>query len=103
MKRFDVCPATGSGVSGRSRLVVVLQHEHMSDLATVVIAPMFTEDELAPIERLRPQVRVARKSYIIAVDRLASLPARQLGTAVANLEASRDELINALDFLFGGF
>jgi hypothetical protein len=46
---------------------------------------------------------VTGRSYLVAVDRLASLPTRQLGTPVASLESSRYELINALDFLFAGF
>ncbi len=84
-------------------MVVVLQHEYLSQLGTVIVAPLFAEDELEPIERLRPHVRVGRKSYTVAVDLLASLPTRQLGAAVANLEKSRYELSNALDLLFAGF
>jgi len=103
MKRFDVCAATGPGLSGRGRLVVVLQHEHLDQLANVVVAPLFAKDELDHIARLRPIVLIARKKYVVAVDRLASLPRRQLGAPVANLESARYELINALDFLFAGF
>ena len=44
-----------------------------------------------------------RRNYVVAVDRLASLPARQLAAPVANLETSRYELTKALDFLFAGF
>jgi toxin CcdB len=103
MKRFDVCPASGPGVAGRRRLVVVLQHEHLSQLANVVVAPLFVEDEMDAVDRLRPLVIVEAQTYIVAVDRLASLSTRQLGAPVANLEGSRYELINALDFLFAGF
>ncbi len=103
MKRFDVCPASGSGVTGRGRLVVVLQHEHLSQLANVVVAPLFVEGEMDAVDRLRPIVVVAARTYIVGVDRLASLPTRQLGAPVANLDGSRYELINALDFLFAGF
>jgi hypothetical protein len=103
MKRFDVCPANGPGVAGRVRLVAVLQHEHLSPLANVVVAPLFAKGEIETIERLRPLVLVARRRYIIAVDRLASLPVRQLGAPVANIEGLRYELISALDLLFSGF
>lgn len=103
MKRFDVCPASGLGIAGRRRLVVVLQHEHLDVLGTLVVAPLFLTRELDAIVRLRPLVVVTGRSYLIAVDRLASLPTRQLGTPVASLESSRYELINALDFLFAGF
>jgi toxin CcdB len=103
MKRFDVCPASGLGVAGRKRLVVVLQHDHLSVLGSLVVAPLFLQRELEAIARLRPLVIVTGRSYLVAVDRLASLPTRQLGTPVENLEASRYELNNALDFLFLGF
>jgi toxin CcdB len=103
MKRFDVCPASGAGVAGRGRLVVVLQHEHLSDLGTLVVAPLFASTAPESIQRLRPLVHVGDRDYVVAIDRLASLPARQLGAAVANLEGSRYELVNALDFLFAGF
>ena len=103
MKRFDVCPATGSGVAGGGRLVVVLQHEHLSQLSNVVVAPLFAYGELEAIDRLRPVVVVDARNYVVAVDRLASLPTRQLGSPLANLEGARYELINALDFLFAGF
>jgi toxin CcdB len=103
MKRFDVCPASGPGVAGRGRLVVVLQHEHLAQLSNVVVAPLFADGELEVIDRLRPVVEVDARTYIVAVDRLAALPGRQLGSPMANLESARYELINALDFLFGGF
>ena len=103
MKRFDVCPATGAGVAGRGRLVVVLQHEHLSQLGNVVVAPLFAHGELEAIDRLRPVVVVDARPYVVAVDRLASLPTRQLRSPVANLESARYDLINALDFLFAGF
>ena len=103
MKRFDVCPASGLGVTGRGRLVVVLQHEHLSQLSNVVVAPLFADGELKALDRLRPVVVVDAHTYVVAVDRLASVPGCQLGSPMANLESARYELINALDFLFGGF
>ena len=103
MKRFDVCPATGAGVAGRGRLVVVLQHEHLSQLGNVVVAPLFAHGELEAIDRLRPIVVIDARPYVVAVDQLAALPTRQVGSPVANLESARYEIINALDFLFGGF
>lgn len=103
MKRFDVCPASGQGVAGRARLVVVLQHPRLSELATLVVAPLFLAGELEAILRLRPPVVVLGRDYLVAIDRLAALPSRQLAAPVANLEGSRYELTNALDFLFAGF
>jgi toxin CcdB len=103
MKRFDVCPASGPGVAEGGRLVVVLQHEHLSQLGNIVVAPLFAHGDLEAIDRLRPVVVVDARPYVVAVDRLAALPTRQLGSPLANLESARYDLINALDVLFAGF
>jgi hypothetical protein len=105
LKQFDVCSATGVVASrrGRRRLVVVLQHHDVEALATVVVAPLFLPSELDALERLRPSATVSGRVYIVAVDRLASLPKRQIGPPSDNLEVLRYELTKALDLLFSGF
>ena len=103
MKRYDVRPASEGGQTGQSRLVVVLQNEHLSDLATVVVAPLFLRQELPEIRRLRVIVQVKRKAYLVAFDRLAALPVSRLGPAVANLADDSYAFSDALDFLFKGF
>jgi mRNA-degrading endonuclease toxin of MazEF toxin-antitoxin module len=103
MKRFDVCRAEGPGVGGKGRLVVILQHQHFDDLATIMVAPLYMVRELPAVERLRPTVSVGKRRYRAAVDRMAAIPRRQLGTAVANAESARYELLGAIDLLFSGF
>jgi len=103
VKQFDICTASGSGVAGSRRLVVVLQHHDFAELSGVIVAPMYATDELPALERLRPQTTFRRRAYVIAVDRLGSLPKRQLGAPVGNLEALRYELTKALDLIFSGF
>lgn len=102
MKRFDVCRAHGAGVAGRERLVVVLQHEQLAELATVVVAPLFAPSDLPKIGRLRPVVVVGGQSLVAAMDRLVSIPVKQLSSPLHNLEHHRFELVGALDILFSG-
>lgn len=102
MKQFDVCRAKGARVEGRGRLVVILQHGHLADLGSVVVAPLFEMGEIAHIRRLRPIVEIAGKKYLVMIDRLAALSSGQLGVTAANLESHDFELKNALDFLFSG-
>ena len=102
MKQFDVCWATGSGADAK-RLVVILQHHDIGALATVVVAPLYLPSELDVLERLRPTATVSGRRYIVAVDRLASIPKRQLGAAKDNLEPLRYELTKAIDLLLTGF
>lgn len=103
MKRFDVCRTGGNGLAGRGRLAVILQHEHLSDLATVVVAPLFPEGDLPVASRVRVLVDVQRKRYVAAVDRLAAMPKAQLRSPIANLGGQDHEFIRAIDLLFSGF
>jgi hypothetical protein len=103
MTRFDVCRTEGSGIGGRGRLVVILQHQHLDVLATTIVAPLYPMRELPAVERLRPTVSVGGKRYRVAVDRMAALPKRQLGAVIGNAENARYELLGAVDLLFSGF
>ena len=103
MKQFDVCWATGPRDGGRRRLVVVLQHHDFEAIVGVVVAPMYLATELPAFEQLRPQLKFKRQAYIVAVDRLGTLPKRQVGPAVGNLETLRYELTKAIDLIFSGF
>jgi len=102
MKRFDVCPLAGFDGPGKRRLVVVLQHEALESIDTTVVAPLFKPDEVPPVRLLRPLVTVGRQRLVVSVERLASVPRRQLGKAIGNLEVARYELLRATDFLFSG-
>lgn len=104
MKRYDVCPVVSVTASlRRSRLVVVLQHEHLSDLATIVVAPLYPASELPLVSGVRVPIDVDGKSYVAAVDRLASLPTEQLKRPTANLGEHDYAFTKALDLLFSGF
>ena len=103
MRQFDVCQAGGGGIAGERRLVVILQHHDFEELAGIIVAPMYLASELPPLQRLRPQTTFKRKAYVIAIDRLASVPKRQLRPPVGNLEPLRYELSKALDLIFAGF
>jgi toxin CcdB len=103
MKRFDVCSAVRFGGSGRDRLVLVLQHEALTDLSTVIAAPLFKPDELPPVPGLRPLITMDGQRWVVAMDRMASLPRRQLGKAAGNLEGDRDVFVRCIDLIFTGF
>lgn len=103
MKRFEVRLAKGAGVARGGRLVVVLQHEHFDELATIIVAPVYKPTELAEISGLRPMITLAGNRHLVAIDRLAAVPKGQLGRVVGSAEAQSFELLKALDLLFSGF
>ena len=103
MKQFDVClVASRSAVAG-SRNVVILQHNVLSGLETIVVAPLFAEGTLPIIRRLRPLTRVSRKTYVVAVDLLATIPRHRIGKSIGDVHEIADDIRNALDLVFAGF
>lgn len=103
MKRFDVRTLIRSGGGAKDRLVVVLQQEGLEVLDTVIVAPLFKPTDLPPVPGLRPLVTVGRQRLVVAVDRMVSLPKRELGKTVGSLESDSFELIRSIDRLFSGF
>lgn len=103
MRQFDVCWASGQGVADNRVLVVILQHHDLEKTSGLIVAPMFAAAAVEVIERLRIPTKFKGKSYVVAVDRMGSLPKRQLGVSIGNLEAVRYEMTKAIDLIFSGF
>lgn len=107
MRQYDVCPIAPLGrhgrQSGRRQLVVVLQHQLLAALQSVVVAPLVEATEDVRFKRLRPALSVNGRDYVLAIDRLASVVRRELQDPVDNVSEHRDSIRNALDLLFVGF
>lgn len=102
MARFDVYRFDSS----TAPLVVDVQSELLDDLASRVVVPLVpvrkATKEVLP--RLKPMIVVDGQDYILMTTDLAALPHARLGSRVANIgTAHRDDITNALDFLFFGF
>lgn len=102
MKQFDVFPNPDAGRTGDRPYVVVLQHDHLSDLSSVVVVPLVKAESVLPLAGLMPSVVVDGARYHAAVPDLGAISKRHLKGAVANVRAFRDDLIKALDRLFTG-
>ncbi len=97
MAQFDVYRLPrGAG----SILVVDLQNKLFDGLATRVVAPLYplsAKDK--PILRLNPVVEIEGQRYLLAIQEMSALRVKSLGAKVASLEAQRDEIVAAIDFL----
>ena len=97
MAQFDVYRLPrGAG----SILVVDVQNKLFDGLATRVVAPLYplnAKDK--PILRLNPVVEIDGQRYLLAVQEMSALRMKSLGAKVASLEARRDEIVAAIDFL----
>ncbi len=104
MRRFDVYRNENAMTQKRAPFLVVLQSELLSDMLTVVVAPIA---KLSLVEgrataMLMPKVSVDDREYLIYIPELAAIPARSLRKRVASLESERDAITRALDLLFSG-
>ena len=86
MKQFDVCRIVSGASKKNERLVVILQHPHIDQLDTILAAPLYSPNDLPLITRIRVMVRINRRTYIVAVDRLAAVSKKQISAPVANLK-----------------
>ncbi len=97
MAQFDVFRLPrGAG----SILVVDLQNKLFDGLATRVVAPLYPLSATdKPILRLNPVVEIEGQRYLLAIQEMSALRVKSLGAKVASLEARRDEIAGAIDFL----
>lgn len=82
-------------------LAVVMQDDQLSDLATRVVAPLIAIHD-HDVDRTTVAVHVEGVRYLVAVHLLTTVPTRNLGRAITNLEAHERALKNAIDLVFFG-
>jgi toxin CcdB len=104
MARFDVFRNEFPNSSRRFPYFLAVQSDLLQDLATCVIAPLGRPAVVGGklVDTLAPQLDVSGESYVMYTPELAAVPASILRKRVANLEAQRDTILRALDFLFSG-
>jgi toxin CcdB len=100
MAQFDVYRNTGGGIYP---LVVDVQADLLSQLATRVVVPMTRRDRYpTPLARATPIARVEGLEYVLVVPLLAAVASSTLGKPIASLVVRRADVIAALDLVFTG-
>ena len=102
MARFDVYEYKSSNVP----YVLDVQADLFNELNTVVVLPLVpekdAEKEVAP--RLKPVIKINGENYILMTTDIGTLPRNTLGKNIENIEDQhRQDIVEALDFLFQGF
>jgi toxin CcdB len=83
--------------------VVVLQ----ADIATLgrerIIAFLVAKAQIGPVGgRLTPVVQLGSREYVLLMPSLTNVPVTELRGSVGNLNAFRDQIIDAIDWTFLG-
>jgi toxin CcdB len=103
MRQFDVLQNTDSATAPWAPYLVVLQHDLLQDLATVVVAPMVREEAFGrPVTILNPVFTVQDAPVVLSIAELAGVSRTSLGDKVGSLAEHRSDILAALDLLFTG-
>ena len=102
MARFDIYKYGSKAVP----LVIDVQADLLSDLNTCAVIPLVSEKlamkEVLP--KLKPIIKVDGVRYILMTTDIGTVTRSSLGEHVANVENDyRQEITEAIDFLFQGF
>jgi len=104
MARFDVYPNPYTPERSHTPFVLDVQNDHLAPLATRVVVPLRTPKGFgAPMRNLNPTIEIEGQSLIVDTAALAPVPASMLRKPAARAEASRADILDALDALFGAY
>jgi toxin CcdB len=101
MAQFDVFR---NPRGGQFPLLLDIQAELLSQLATRVVVPMarLKRHGAKPMTRLNPTAMVGGVEYVLVFQEVAAIPSAALGDRVGSLAQRRVDLVAAIDFLFTG-
>jgi toxin CcdB len=102
--RFDVFRNESPHTGRRFPYFLVVQSDLLSGLITCVVVPLgkpaVVSGKLA--QMLTPTLDIGAGSFVMYTPELGAVPAAVLRKRETNLEAQRETILHALDFLFSG-
>jgi toxin CcdB len=102
MARFDVYPNPFASERGHTPFVLDVQNEHLTGLATHVVIPLRTPAGFGqPVKALNPVLDIEGRPLVLDTASLAPVPVALLKGPLAQGSPWRDEVLDALDTLFG--
>jgi len=104
MAQFDVFLNPDPAQRERTPYLLDVQNGFLERLATRVVVPMRrAEHAPLPMRELNPAIEVQGQALVLDTAALAAIPGRGLGQPVASLRSQPNEVLSALDLLFGGY
>ena len=103
MPRFDVFVNGNPATNKRTPLLMDVQNDFLSSLATRLVVPLRGQAVGPVIDRLHPVLHLGGKEYVAVVSEMAAVPRKLLGSLFTTAEGYRQEVIGAIDLLITGF
>jgi len=86
--------------------LINLQHPVANVLKHVLVAPAITLEQLSggiPPAKVCPVVKIAGQACVVMTHMMAGIPANELGERVADLQADKAVLRDAVEFILNGY
>lgn len=97
MARFDVYRVDGDHY-------LDIQTNLLPSFGSRLVVPLVSADlPIQPYRKLHPLLEVGGRRLVMATHLMTSAPERSLGSPIASLRDSYDEIIAAIDMIFLGF
>jgi toxin CcdB len=102
--RFDIFPNPYAPERSHTPYVLDVQNDNLQPLATRVVIPLRAPKGFGAVARgLNPVLEVNGKPLVLDTAALAPVPTHMLKAAVAQATRWRDEILDAIDTLFGAY
>ena len=104
MAQFDVWLNPNPDSVAAVPYLLEVQSDLLESVNTRVVVPLALLSERGqPAKHLNPQFEIEGVQVIMVTEQIAGVPKRALGKNVLSLEVQRDQILDAIDFLFRGF
>ena len=104
MAQFDVCLNPNPHSAAAIPYLLEVQSDLLESVNTRVVVPLALLSERGqPAKYLNPQFEIEGVQVVMVTEQIAGVPKRALGKNVLSLEVQRDQILDAIDFLFRGF
>jgi toxin CcdB len=104
MAQFDVCLNPNPDSAPAIPYVLEVQSDLLESVSTRVVVPLVLLSERGqPAKYLNPQFEIEGVQVVMVTEQISGIPKRALGKRLLSLEVQRDQIMDAIDFLFRGF
>lgn len=104
MPRFDVYANPSVRERKTTPFLLDVQNDYIDGLATRVVIPLRSEAYFgARADRLNPLVLVDDEAVVLDTAAMGAVPLHLLKRPLTSLRSAQDDIITALDTLFGAF
>ena len=104
MAQFDVWLNPNPDSVAAVPYLLEVQSDLLESVNTRVVVPLALLSERGqPAKYLNPQFEIEGVQVVMVTEQIAGIPKRAIGKRVLSLAIERDQIMDAVDFLFRGF